>query len=68
MNKKNIVLAQWFMEHPYECEIICGIRETGPQNNYKVMLMLEDAGFYELSYMLLYRLYYLLNEKDKIEI
>ncbi|MCC0650530.1 hypothetical protein ACTPDI_17760 [Clostridioides difficile] len=68
MNKKNIVLAQWFIEHPHEWEIICGIRETGPQNNYKVMLMLEDAGFYELSYMISCRLHYLLNEKNKIEI
>ncbi|HDJ1466737.1 TPA: hypothetical protein PPO51_002480 [Clostridioides difficile] len=68
MNKENIVLGEWFIEHPYEWEIICGIRKTGPQGNYRVMRMLEDAGFHELSYMILYRLYYLLDEKNKIEI
>ncbi|MCC0784995.1 hypothetical protein IR152_18470 [Clostridioides sp. ES-S-0108-01] len=68
MNKKNIELSQWSIEHPRKWEIICGTTETGPQNNYKIMLLLENAGFQELSYMILCRLHCLLNDENKIEI
>lgn len=68
MNKKNIELSQWSIEYPYEWEIVCGTRETGPQNNYKIMLLLEKAGFQELSYMISCRLNCLLNDENKINI
>ncbi len=68
MNEENSRLTKWAAEHIYEWEIICGIRATGIKNNKRILSMLTEAGFHELSNMISCRVYQLYCDDGEVDV
>ena len=50
-------LIKWASEHMPEWEIICGIKTTGIYTNQRILAMIRQEGFEELSNMMASRIH-----------